>query len=173
MVDFDISTGVKNLMEGIRHQSRMTHSGVVLSSVAILDSRLERALKKAMRPLPKKLYQRLFESFGPLSTFASKIVMARALGIITIDIYDELEKIRRIRNDFAHSYKILNFESNEIAPKLLALKKRKTTKTNPSELFVNCVGVIDEFLEAYLVRMGEPQEKDTSPNRAPLGVQQP
>ena len=163
MVDFDISTAIKNLFEVIRNQTRMTHSGLVLASTAILDSRLERALKKAMRPLPKKLYERLFESFGPLSNFASKIVMARALGVITTDIYEELEKIRHIRNDFAHSSKMLNFESEEIAPQLLALKKRKTTKTNSSELFVDCVVVIHEFLEGYLERVDILQEKDKSP----------
>ena len=158
MVDVDISTSVKNLIETIRHQTRMTHSGIVLASTAILDSRLERVLKTTMKPLPKKMYKRLFGSFGPLSTFSSKIVMARAIGIITIDIYEELEKIRHIRNEFAHSSKILDFESQEIAPKLLALKKQMRTKTHPSQQFVNCVVVIVEFLEAYLVRMGELRE---------------
>jgi DNA-binding MltR family transcriptional regulator len=156
MVDIDISTAVKNVFEGIRHQSRMTHSGVVLASAAILDSQLERALKKAMKPLPKKLYERLFESFGPLSTFSSKIIMARALGIVTIEIYGELEKIRQIRNAFAHSSTILNFESEEIAPRFLSLRKRHTTKTTHSELFVDCVRVIDDSLKAYLAQSREP-----------------
>lgn len=158
MADFDVSTAVKNLMEGIRHQSRMTHSGVVLAASAILDSQLERALKKGMKPLTNKLYKRLFESFGPLSDFANKIVMARALGIVTTEIYDELEKIRSIRNRFAHSSKILTFESEEVTPKLSALKKPSTPTTNSSEVFVACVRVVDDFLEAYLMRMGEQYE---------------
>ena len=76
--------------------------------------------------------------------------MARALGIVTSKIYDELEKIRSIRNCFAHSSKILTFESEEVAPKLSALKKPSTPRTNPSEVFVACVRVVDDFLEAYL-----------------------
>jgi DNA-binding MltR family transcriptional regulator len=163
MADLDIATVIKNLFESIRHQARRTHSGIVLTTVAVLDNQLELALKKTMRPLSKKLYEQLFGPFRPLSTFSSKIVMARALGIITTDIYTELEKIRRIRNEFAHSSKLLNFESDEIAPKLLALKKRQPIKTNPSMQFLDCVVVINEFLGAYLVRMGEPQEKDKSP----------
>jgi DNA-binding MltR family transcriptional regulator len=164
MVDLDVSVGVKDLIERIRHQSRMTHSSIVLASAAILDSQLERVLKKAMKPLPEKFYRRLFQSFGPLSDFASKILMARALGIITVEVYDELEKLRHIRNAFAHSSKILTFESMEIASKLSALRKRNTTKTSPSELFVNCVVVIYGFLEAYLVSMGgPPQEKRKNP----------
>jgi DNA-binding MltR family transcriptional regulator len=119
----DIATLTKNLFEGILHQSRMTHPGVVIASTAILDNELERALKKAMRPFSKEMYKRLFGPFRPLSTFASKIVMAYALRIITEEIYVELEKIRHIRNEFAHSSKMLNFNSKEIAPKFLALKK--------------------------------------------------
>jgi hypothetical protein len=162
MADFDIATALTKLFETIRHQTRMTHSGVALSSTAILDNQLERALKKAMKPLSKNLYKELFEPFKPLGDFASKIIMARALGVITPDIYIELEKIRRIRNKFAHSSELLNFESDEIRPKWLALKKRKPIKTNPSAAFVDCVVVINEFLEAYLVRMGEPEEKATA-----------
>jgi len=159
----DIETAAKNLIEVFQRQSKMTHSGIVISSAAILDLQLERALKTAMRPLSKKIYERLFESFGLLSSFASKIVMAYALGIITKEIYDELEKIRHIRNEFSHSSKLLDFESKEIAPKFLALKKPQTTKGGPSEIFLQCVTVIDVFLDAYLLRMGETQEKEKGP----------
>jgi hypothetical protein len=157
MADFDIATAVKNLFDSIRHQTRMTHSGLVLASTAILDNQLERALKKSMKPLSGNLYKELFGPFRPLGDFASKIIVARALGVITPDIYVELEKIRRIRNRFAHSSKLLSFESDEIRPKLSALTKRKPIKANLSMQFVDCVVVINEFLEAYLVRMGEPQ----------------
>ena len=156
----DIQTLAKSLFDSIRHQSRMTHSGVVIASAAILDNQLERVLKKAMRPLSKKMHKRLFESFGPLSDLASKILMAYALRIISVEIYDELEKIRQIRNEFAHSSEILNFDSKQIAPKFLALKKPQTSTKNPPEIFVKCVTVIHEFLEAYLVRMGEPHSDE-------------
>ena len=60
MADVNISTLVKNLMEGIRNQGKMTHSGIVLATSAIVDRQLERALKKTMKPLPNKLHERLF-----------------------------------------------------------------------------------------------------------------
>jgi len=156
----DIETATKNLIEGIRHSNRMTHAGVVIAAAAILDNQLELALKKGMKPLSKEMYNRLFDSsFGPLSSFANKILMAFAFGILTKEIYDELEKIRHIRNEFAHSSKVLNFESKEIAPKFSTLKKLHTTKKDPAEIFMTCVSVIDEFLEAYLERMGEPNRE--------------
>jgi hypothetical protein len=109
MADVDLGTAVRNFHEAVRRQDRRTHTGVVLTTVAILDNQLERALKKAMKPLSKRLYGELFETFKPLGSFFGKIIMARALGIITIDIYTELEKIRSIRNAFAHSSKLLDF----------------------------------------------------------------
>ena len=150
MADPDLQRSIDNLVTSLAHVHKMTHSGVVLTGAAILDLQLERSLKKAMKPLPKKLYARLFEGFGPLSSFASKIIMARALGVITVDHYIELEKIRDIRNTFAHASKILDFTSKEIGPKFLNLKKPMTSKTNPIEVFVDCVGVVVKFLDEYL-----------------------
>jgi DNA-binding MltR family transcriptional regulator len=98
----DISTAADKVKKAFTFR-KMAGSGIVLSMAAILDNTLERVLRKTLKPLPNKLYKRLFESFGPLGSFSNKILMARALGIITNEIYQELEKIREIRNIFAHS----------------------------------------------------------------------
>jgi DNA-binding MltR family transcriptional regulator len=44
----------------------------------------------------------LFHGFGPLSTFAQRISMAAAIGIIDKENRDELRAIKEIRNHFAH-----------------------------------------------------------------------
>ena len=164
MADFDLDTAVKNLFDSIRHQARRTHTSVVLCTTAVLDNQLELALTKAMQPLSTTLHERLFESStGPLHTFASKILMARALGVVTNEIFIELEKIRRIRNAFAHSAILLTFDSEAIAPQLSALKKRTPLKANAPEQFVDCAVVINQSLGAYLLG-GERREegKDTT-----------
>jgi hypothetical protein len=155
MADLDFAPVVKSFKESLLHQSRMTCSAVVLASTAILNSQLEKALKKTMRQLPNKLYERLFETFGaPLNSFFSKIVMARALGVITDEVYDELEKIRLIRNRFAHTSVVLNFESDEIAPIFQTLKRpqKAAAKTNLSQVFLDCVTVIHDELEVYATK---------------------
>ena len=101
-----------------------------------------------MIPLSNKLEDRLFDNFGPLSNFAGKVLVARALDIVPSEVYEELEKIRRIRNAFAHSSKSWDFESEEIAPQLLALRKRATPKKAAVDQFMDCVSAIDEFLDA-------------------------
>lgn len=49
----DIGKAVDNLARGLVHQRRMTHSGIVIATAAILDAQLERALKRAMQPLSR------------------------------------------------------------------------------------------------------------------------
>ena len=97
-----------------------------------------------------KMYTRLFENYGPLSTFAAKIDMAYALGIIPREMYEELGKIRKLRNEFAHSTDILYFESEKIAPRFADLKKPQTTETKPSALFLLCIKEIGQHLDNYV-----------------------
>jgi DNA-binding MltR family transcriptional regulator len=154
----DIDTAIKTLAEGMRHLNRMTHSGIVIAAAAILDNQLERALKRAMRPLSNNMYERLFDSSRPLNSFSSKIIMAHALGIISVDLYEELEKIRHIRNQFAHSSGFLHFGSPEIEPMFLTLKRPSTVSKTSAEVFIACVKVIDDHIDAYLARPVEPSQ---------------
>jgi DNA-binding MltR family transcriptional regulator len=155
----DLGTAITTLFDAIQHQSRMTHSGVAIATTAILDSGLELALKRAMRPLSAKLYKCLFEPFRPLSTFSSKIVMAYALGIISKDTFEELEKIRQIRNAFAHSSVVLHFGSDPIAPIFASLKRPQVASNKPAAVFVACAQVVATSLEKYMNSMGEPHAR--------------
>ena len=152
MANVDLKTLIRNLFEGIEHTNRMTHAGIVIALAAILDNQLERALKRAMRPLSNNMYERVFGSFRPLSSLSSKIVMAYALGIIPLELYQELEKIRHIRNEFAHSSGTLHFGSLEIEPMFLTLKRPSGEFKTPEELFLACAKVIDDHLDTYLAR---------------------
>lgn len=118
-----VEAAAKNLFEGLHRQAQRTHAGVAISTAAILDRQLELALKRAMRPMSNTLYRRLFvDSIGPLYGFSNKIVMAHSLGIVSKDVYAELEKIKKIRNKFAHSSGFLHFGSEKIAPLPAELK---------------------------------------------------
>jgi hypothetical protein len=135
---------------------RRTHSGLAIVIAAIYDNKLEQCLRLAMPPMTKKLYNELFDSMhGALGSFANKITMAYALKIITSDIYSDLNKIRKIRNTFAHSKDILSFESESIAPLLRQLNKSVQVKANRLDLqFLECLTPVDEALDAYLKSKG-------------------
>ena len=49
--------------------------------------------------------------------------MAYALGLIPKKLHTELEKLRRLRNAFAHSDRILNFEDAEVAALFASLER--------------------------------------------------
>ncbi len=60
-------------------------------------------------------YTYLFESDdAPYREFASRIRLARALGIISKQEFDEIELIRLIRNAFAHSISNITFTTPEL-----------------------------------------------------------
>lgn len=97
------------------------HSGVVIASTAVLEDGLRQTLKKAMRPMSATLEDRIFESFGPLSTFNTRILMAYALGLLNDDTFKELEAMRKIRNEFAHAITLVDFETEKIAHMVKAM----------------------------------------------------
>ena len=74
-------------------------------SVAILaSSYLEKYLEQyiAKKLVDDKAVAKLFEGFGPLSTFNAKIEFAFALGLLPRHVYTDLRAIRKVRNLFAH-----------------------------------------------------------------------
>jgi hypothetical protein len=76
---------------------------VVLATSAIEKFlQLLMLLQFAARP-SKNAFNEVFRGNGPLATFAAKISLATALGIIQGDVAHDLRVLKKIRNDFAHS----------------------------------------------------------------------
>jgi hypothetical protein len=65
---------------------------------SLLDHKLEQACQRRM--INNK---NLFEFNGPLGTFSSRILLAHSLAWIDDDIRNDLNSIRKIRNEFAHN----------------------------------------------------------------------
>lgn len=56
-----------------------------------------------MRALSNNMAERIFDGYGPLSTFSAKIDVAFALDLIDADVHRDLRTIKDIRNCFAHT----------------------------------------------------------------------
>lgn len=91
-----------------------THIGRVLTFTAVLENELQVALDSHMAHRSKKMSEKLYDSSGPLATFSAKIKIALAFGIIPTDLAAELDKIRNIRNKFAHTREAISFQTPEI-----------------------------------------------------------
>jgi DNA-binding MltR family transcriptional regulator len=67
---------------------------------ALLEEYLKKIFEKRLHVPDKKL----FAVQGPLGSFSAKINMAYSLGWIDADMKADLDTVRGIRNDFAHSW---------------------------------------------------------------------
>ncbi len=150
----DIGEMIADLLKKIGEQGERTHAAFVLSSTSVLEAALQSAIQTKFRPLDKTMTERLFEGYGPISSFAAKIDLAYALDITTTEVHTDLNKIRRIRNEFAHSPDMLTLGSQRVKQLLNLLRKPETKKTDMLEIFFECVMANYKFLEAYLTRMG-------------------
>ena len=56
----------------------------------------------------------LLERDGAAATFSARIGLAYAVGLINADEADDLNRLRKIRNDFAHRLHGLSFETQRI-----------------------------------------------------------
>ena len=57
---------------------------------------------------------RLFGAHGPLATFSGKIDLAYAIGLLPMEVRDDMRRIKEVRNRFAHKIDDLTFEAPEI-----------------------------------------------------------
>jgi hypothetical protein len=88
--------------------------GTALISAALLDTKLTEILSSFL--VESKASASLLEgATAPLSTFASRASIAVALGLIQENEFSEITIIRKIRNEFGHSWKPVTFESERIA----------------------------------------------------------
>lgn len=82
---------------------------------SFVEDHLGRLLASIMRPdLNSKDRQQIFEFEGAVGTFSSKIVMAYALKLIGPITRSDLNLVRFLRNEFAHSRMPFGFRTPEV-----------------------------------------------------------
>jgi hypothetical protein len=83
---------------------------------AVTETALTIFVKHATRPTFNRDDNRLLFDFnGPLGTFSAKILVAYAFNLFGPDTRHDLDLIRLLRNQFAHSRKSFNFEMAPVA----------------------------------------------------------
>ena len=118
-------------------------------SGAMLEAQLEKLLLKNLIEKPPN---ELFSTYGPLSTFAAKIDMATAMGLISKSERSDLHRIRKIRNIFAHSLdEGLGFKTSSIQDEIKGLNYCRSRITGLKTIirvdFESSVAVLIGFLE--------------------------
>lgn len=91
------------------------HSCVLLAAEALSEA-LKRAMLRRFRDnLSRDDRDDLFDFRGPLGTFSSRIQIGYAMSIFGPKTLGDLERVRELRNVFAHSKMGLSFQTKEVA----------------------------------------------------------
>jgi DNA-binding MltR family transcriptional regulator len=155
-----VATAVK-IAGGLRMIAKRAHAQTVIVGAAIIDQDLRNALVAKMQPVSKTLLERLFDGYGPLSSFSAKIDLCHALRIITKDMYADLTTIRKIRNAFAHSVALVNFDSPEILVLFKRFSAMPAGEMNCQALYMSKMGEIDSHLDEFIrANGGHPPAKE-------------
>ena len=110
LMEFFVALG----MEGER-------SSVVLGAERT-NVALEALIKNSLQPSLNKT-DNLFAADGALASFSRKIEMAYRLGLTDLPFKQALDLVRKLRNDFAHAFKVESLQHNRHADRVKALTK--------------------------------------------------
>lgn len=105
--------------------------GCVLVGASLIDMDLKNMISAHFVDAYQKDQKEFLEGQGPLATFSSRIKLSCFLGLISEDTYRDCNIIRKIRNDFAHTYEEISFQTPQIKSRCLSLSGRRIA--NPEE----------------------------------------
>jgi hypothetical protein len=82
--------------------NKESERGLTLVACSMIDALLERSIQALLTEHPDTIH--LLNGFNaPLGTFSARILAAFALGLISENEYEECNRLRKIRNIFAHN----------------------------------------------------------------------
>ncbi len=100
----------RSLAAATKEIEASTDRGAAIIAGAFVDDHLRTALRRRLRQ-DEQILNEMFNGYGPLSTFSTKIKLAYLIGMISEATASDLDYIRKIRNQFAHSTEIASFLS--------------------------------------------------------------
>jgi DNA-binding MltR family transcriptional regulator len=164
----NLSEQITELISNIRALQARTHAEVGIVGAAIIEEQLLRALLTKMRPLSGEMKKRLFDGYGPLSSFSAKIDLSYALRIINKDQYDDLTVVRRIRNQFGHSMSLVNFDKLEIREHFKHFKTLQTGETDYRAFYLRKLQEIDRHLDNAIGEADQSSNSESSSEQHPF-----
>jgi len=123
--------------------------GAALIAGSIAENALDQILIVRFVPMSPPQRDALFEYNAPLGTFSAKIKLAYAFGFIDKIIRDDFDRIREIRNVFAHSMIAVKFVDEVIRrtctgfSKILPDAVLTSSGDNPKYIYIHtCVTLL-------------------------------
>lgn len=127
------------------------HASIVLLLAARLEESLSQIIQGNMPNLTNNKKPELFDGYGPLNNFGSKIEIAYALGFILAEERRNLQAIKCIRNVFAHSSDSdMSIDHPSLAKALAMLPTPRVKKTDNLVHFKEVCQICSKALDKHL-----------------------
>jgi DNA-binding MltR family transcriptional regulator len=124
----DLTTADLPTLESEMYGTNDRATAVMLSAVA--ETCLEIFLRSKTRPALNSDDNRLlFDYRGPLGDFSSKIFVAFAFNMYGPETRHDLDLIRMLRNEWAHSRRSFGFATKEVAYQRIRKRQRRPAQT--------------------------------------------
>jgi len=139
--------------------------GCALFAAAHLDASLSDLLYISL-VANRDIEKDLFEGTAPLAAFSARIKMAYYLGLISRAIRRDLDIIRAVRNDFAHTLAVVSFDNQQIRDRCKALSFSYHEKQeSPRSHFIAAVmGILGRIHAATLTAVPHSEKSDSAPS---------
>ncbi|RVQ65716.1 hypothetical protein EKN06_12335 [Croceicoccus ponticola] len=140
-----------------RHLVAESDRGVIMLSATMVDDALRNVLVERFQRANKDERETLFN--GPAGNFASRTLLAKALGIIDQETKGNIDLLRHMRNACAHAQNDLNFQSPEIQAAIQCLVADSSVPLGqvPPPMMRGAF-VLYCRITAHLIRFGAPPE---------------
>lgn len=114
--------------EMIEQLDQKNHRGLAITCASMVEDRLRWLIEmRFSNPLSEGKKDWIFTGTGPLQSFAAKVEIAYAFGLVKEEVRAELRLIGRIRNKFAHNFRRVRFTDQDIAQLCKNLKMINST----------------------------------------------
>jgi len=150
--------------------NRESDRGAALTAAAVLDERLSEILAAFLAETNSA--KELISGFNaPLGSLASRVAAAHALGLIQDNEFREITLIRKIRNEFGHSWQGVSLSSGRAADLCnqlpwLGPKEHEAGATPRSRLNAAVAILLTDLLWRARLVATERRELKLWPNRA-------
>jgi DNA-binding MltR family transcriptional regulator len=148
------------LRQAITRFTKQGDRGTALIAAAWLDDALEALIRAHFRP-DKSIADDFMRSDGPCGSFSARIKLAYLLDLIDPTPRRDLDKIRAIRNHFAHARREIRFSTPSIKDRCKDLHGARAYRAgggmlrSPRQEFL----VATYFLTEYLFSKTRPRER--------------
>ena len=106
---------IKEAMSYYNALHQESDRAAAILAAAYFENSLGKQIMDKFVDVNNEMRKKIFDGYGPLSTFSAKIDIAFALGLFNEETRKGLHSIRKIRNEFAHAPMPIKFNYNKIA----------------------------------------------------------